>query len=333
MRLLVDNRWFGPTGIGRYANEILRRAPSGCVIKHLSKTWAIKNPLSPCLLGVEINRQAPELFWSPGFMPPMGSKYPYVLTVHDLIHLRYGSKLQALYYNNVIRPLLKNAATILTVSEYSRQDILNWSNLAPEKVISVYNGVSDGYTSSGERYEPGYQYLLYVGNKRQHKNLARLLVAFSEAKLPVDIKLVFTGESTVELSQLADRLRITNRLVFLGFVNEGNLPSLYRGALAVLLVSLYEGFGIPLIEGMACGVPVLASNVSALPEISGGAAYLVDPYEIADIASGIEKIILDAAIREKLIERGNIRSLDFSWDSAASRIWSVFTSVSLKQIY
>ena len=114
MKLLVDDRWFGATGIGRYANEILQRAPSESVIEQLSKTWAIKNPISPLLLGIEINRKAPDLFWSPGFMPPMNSKFPYIVTVHDLIHLRYGSKLQVIYYNKVIRPLLKKAASILT---------------------------------------------------------------------------------------------------------------------------------------------------------------------------------------------------------------------------
>ena len=119
--------------------------------------------------------------------------------------------------------------------------------------------------------------MLYVGNKRRHKNLERLLIAFSRADLPDDIKLVFTGDETKELLELADNLKISDRLVFFGFVAEEDLPSIYRGAMAVILVSLYEGFGIPVIEGMACGVPVLASNVSAMPEISGGAAYLVDP--------------------------------------------------------
>ena len=328
MKLLVDDRWFGATGIGRYAKEILQRAPPESVIEQLTKTWAIKNPISPLLLGIEINRKAPDLFWSPGFMPPMNSKFPYIVTVHDLIHLRYGSKSQVVYYNKVIRPLLKNAASILTVSEYSRREILDWTDLPSEKVISVYNGVSNGYTGEGERFNPGYRYLLYVGNKRHHKNLGRLLVAFSEADLSDDIKLLFTGDATIELSRLADKLRISDRLVFLGFVNEKDLPSIYRGALAVMFVSLYEGFGIPIIEGMACGVPVLASNVSALPEISGGAAYLVDPHDVDEIGSGIENIVSDMKLREKLINRGNIRSLEFSWDDSASKVWEIFASVS-----
>ena len=328
MKLLVDDRWFGATGIGRYAKEILQRAPSGSVIEHLSKTWAIKNPISPLLLGLEVNRRKPDLFWSPGFMPPMNSKFPYIVTVHDLIHLRYGSRLQVIYYNKVIRPLLKNAASILTVSEFSRRDILDWTDLPSEKVISVYNGLSKGYTCEGAKFNPGYQYLLYVGNKRHHKNLERLFVAFSKAELSDDIKLVLAGDVTNELSQLADKLRISDRLVFLGFVEEENLPSIYRGAVAVMFVSLYEGFGIPLIEGMACGVPVLASNVSALPEISGGAAYLVDPHDVDEISSGIERIVSDMVLREKLINRGNIRSLEFSWDDSASKVWEIFASVS-----
>ena len=328
MKLLVDDRWFGATGIGRYADEILQRAPSGSEIEQLSKFWAIKNPISPLLLGLEINRRSPDLFWSPGFMPPMNSQSPYIVTVHDLIHLRYGSKLQVFYYNNVIRPLLRNAASILTVSEYSRREILDWIDLPPEKVVSVYNGVSHGYTREGAKFNPGYQYLLYVGNKRSHKNLVRLLDAFSDANISDDIKLVCTGGASNELLQVADKLKISERVVFLGFVKEEDLPSVYRGALAVVLVSLYEGFGIPLIEGMACGTPVLTSNVSALPEISGGAACLVDPFDVGEICSGIERVVNDAELREKLIMRGNMRSIEFSWSESANEVWEIFTSVS-----
>jgi glycosyltransferase involved in cell wall biosynthesis len=327
MRVLVDDRWSGATGIGRFASEIIKRVPPEIEIENLSKDWAIKNPISPVLLGQEINRKSPDLFWTPGFMPPMGSKYPYIVTVHDLIHVKYGSKLQAVYYNEVIRRLLKKAACILTVSEYSRQEILRWSDLPSEKVISVYNAVSSGYTREGEKYDPGYSYLLYVGNKRPHKNLQRLIVAFSKSSLPDDLKLVFTGDATSQLSDLALQLNISDRLVFLGDVAEENLPSVYRGAIAVILVSLYEGFGIPIIEGMACGVPVLASNTSALPEISGGAACLVDPLNVDEISSSIEAVVYDAALRERLIQRGYKRSQDFSWDETACKVWRIFASV------
>ena len=327
MKLLVDDRWFGSTGIGRYAQEILRRAPPGVAVEHLSKTWAIKNPLSPFFLGREINRRCPDLFWSPGFMPPMNSNSPFVVTVHDLIHLKYGSKLQVLYFNEVIRPLLRKTSCVLTVSEYSRNEILTWTNLPPEKVIYVYNAVSDGFCCDGEKYKPGYQYLLYVGNKRAHKNLERLLIAFSKADLSEEIKLVFTGDETRELIELADRLKVLHRIVFLGFVPEARLPAIYRGALSVVLVSLYEGFGIPVIESMACGTPVVTSNISALPEISGDAAYLVDPENIDDISFGLEKIANDSSLREKLVKKGKVRARDFSWDYSADKVWQIFSRV------
>jgi len=328
MRLLVDDRWLGATGIGRFAKEILQRAPTGFSVEKLSKTWAIKSPITPLLLGLEINRKAPDLFWTPGFMPPANSKSPYIVTVHDLIHLKYGSKLQVVYYNHVIRPLLRKASYVLTVSEYARCEILNWTGLSPDKVIAVNNAASSGFTTEGGKYNPGYQYLLYVGNKRRHKNLERLLTAFSRAELPDDIKLVCTGEATNELSELADNLNISHRLVFLGFVAEKDLPSVYRGAVAVMLVSLYEGFGIPIIEGMACGVPVLASNVSAMPEVSGGAAHLVDPLSVEEIGSGIEQIVNDLKLREVLVSKGNIRAREYSWDATAGIVWKLFASVS-----
>lgn len=326
--MLVDDRWFGATGIGRFAKEIIKRAPSDVSVEYLSKEWSIKNPISPLLLGYEINKRAPDLFWTPGFMPPISCKCPYIVTVHDLIHLIYGSQIQVLYYNYVIRPMLKKAAYILTVSEYSRRHILDWSKLPPEKVITVYNAVSHGYKKEGDKYSPGYKYILYAGNKRKHKNLQRLIIAFSRAELPDQMRLVITGESTQDLTKLADKLNILNRLVFIGFVAEENMASLYRGAVAVILVSLCEGFGIPLIEGMACGVPVLASNTSALPEVSGGASYLVDPYNVQEIRAGIEKIVNDKALRKELISRGDLRSQEFSWDTTADKVWNLFSSIS-----
>lgn len=324
MKLLVDDRWFGATGIGRYAKEIIRRAPAGNEIDCLSKTWEIKNPVSPLLLGLEINRKAPDLFWSPGFMPPMNSKVPYIVSVHDLIHLKYGSKLQMIYYNRVIRPLLKKAEYVLTGSEYSKREIISWAGLPPEKVVVNYYAASSGFTSVGEKFSPGYRYLLYVGNKRYHKNLERLIIAFSKADVTDDLKLVFTGYATKELLSLADKLNISDRLVFLGFVAEADLPSIYRGAVAVMLVSLYEGFGIPIVESMACGIPVITSSVSAMPEVAGGAGLLVDPENIDEICCGIEKIVNNDSLREEMIFDGQQRSLDFSWDDSARNIWDVF---------
>lgn len=327
MKLLVDDRWFGATGIGRYAKEILRRAPSGIEIECLSKTWAIKSPVSPLLLGLEINRRLPDLFWSPGFMPPMFSKAPYIVSVHDLIHLKYGSKLQAFYYNRVIRPLLKNAECVLTGSEYSKHEIVNWAGLPEEKVVSNYYAASSEFTVTGEKFSPGYQYLLYVGNKRHHKNLKRLIAAFSRADIPNEIKLVFTGDATKQLMALAEELKVSDRLVFLGFVEETDLPSIYRGAIAVALVSLYEGFGIPVVESMACGTPVITSSVSAMPEVAGGAGYIVDPENIDEICHGIEQIVHSESLREELIIKGEKRSQDFSWDISARNIWDVFINV------
>lgn len=327
MRLLVDDRWFGATGIGRYANEILQRAPSGVEIANLSKKWAIKNPVSPLLLGLEINRKAPDLFWSPGFMPPMGSKAPYIISVHDLIHLKYGSKLQVFYYDNVIRPLLQKAEYVLTGSEYSRYEIIRWSGLSPEKVVVNYYAASPGFARTGESFNTGYPYLLYVGNKRYHKNLKRLIIAFSRAEVTTDMKLVFTGVASKELLELAEKFNVLDRLVFLDFVEENDLPAIYRGAVAVMFVSLYEGFGIPIVESMACGTPVLTSNISSMPEVAGDAGYLVDPENIEEISYGIEQIVNNDSLRNKLIQNGEKRIDIFNWDASASKIWDIFTKV------
>ena len=260
-------------------------------------------------------------------MPPLNSNFPYVVTVHDLIHLRFGSGLQRTYYDRVIRSLLKKSACVLTVSEYSKNEIISWSGLSTGRVVSIYNGVSEGFVCEGGRYNPGFEYLLYVGNKRKHKNLKRLLIAFSQADLSEDIKLVLTGDATKELHRLAQELKITDRVKYVGHVPEEDLPSLYRGALAVILVSLYEGFGIPVIEAMACCSPVLASNCSALPEICADAAYMIDPTCVNDISAGIEQIVNEKMLRKGLIEKGKVRSSKFNWNDSAGQVWQIFSNI------
>lgn len=323
MNILLDNRWLGDTGIGRYANEILKRKPIDVTISNLSRKWKIKNPASPWLLGSAINSSQSDLFWSPGFMPPAGGKTPYVVTVHDLMHLHYGSSLQRLYYNQIIRRLLNNAAAILTVSEYSRLELLTWTGLPPEKVIVTHNAVSTDFSSYGDQYNPGFPYLLYVGNRRVYKNINRLIEAFGIGCKNTEIKLVLSGIEESGLMESAQKAGIADRIIFLGKIKEEELAALYRGALAVAYISLYEGFGMPPLEAMACGTPVLTSNVTSLPEVVGDAALIVDPFDVEAIADGLLQLTEDRELREGLIVKGLKRITKFSWDISAAKTWEV----------
>lgn len=323
MELLIDNRWFGETGIGRYANEIIKRKPDDCHISHLDRNWKIKNPLTPWLLASTINKSHADLFWSPGFMPPAGCKTPYVVTVHDLIHLHYGTSLHRLYYNQIIRRLLQNAASVLTVSEFSRAELLQWSGISPCKVVVTHNAVGTDFCNCGVKYNPGFSYILYVGNRRIYKNIDRLIMAFGLGCKNTDIKLVLSGPEDFELLTLAKRVGISDKLVFLGKIKEADLSAVYRGALAVAYVSLYEGFGLPTLEAMACGTPVLTSNCTSLPEVVGDAALLVDPLNVEAIADGLRRLAGDESLRERLIQSGLQRAQTFSWDKSAEITWKV----------
>jgi len=329
MNILVDDRWFGDTGIGRYAREVIERKPDCHRVTYLNKNWKIKNPVSPWLLGGAVNHSAADLFWSPGFMPPAMCRIPYVVTIHDLIHLHYGTVLHRLYYNQIIRKLLHNAATVLTDSAYSRDEILEWSGLSPDLVSVIPLAVSPVFSAVGEVYDPGYPYILYVGNRRIYKNIHRLIKAFGMGCRNSDVRLALSGTADPELLDLAKQVGIADRIVFLGRIDEELLPALYRGALAVAYVSLYEGFGLPPLEAMACGTPVLSSNVTSLPEVVGDAGLMVDPLDVEQIADGLTRVTEDATLRAELVKRGLERIKLFSWEACAMRTWDLLRRAAL----
>jgi glycosyltransferase involved in cell wall biosynthesis len=322
MNILVDDRWFGDTGIGRYAREVLDRKPARHTVTCLQKDWKIKNPVSPWLLGGAANRSAADLFWSPGFMPPALCRKPYVVTIHDLIHLHYGTHLHRFYYDQVISRLLRSAAAVLTDSAYSRAEILDWSGLPADRVHVIPLAVSHRFTAQGEVHRPGYPYILYVGNRRVYKNIPRLIEAFALGCRNPDVRLALSGDEDPALLSVAKQFGIAERLVFLGRIEEDVLPALYRGALAVAYVSLYEGFGLPPLEAMACGTPALSSNVTSLPEVVGEAALMVDPQCVDEIAAGIGRLTEDGVLRAELVRRGLERVKSFSWDACAERTWT-----------
>ena len=191
-------------------------------------------------------------------------------------------------------------------------------------------GISDNLTPTGLKYFSGYPYLLYVGNHKPHKNLPRLLQAFAEAKIDPEIRLILTGQPDANLTEIIRKNKIQERIVFCGALSETQLAEYYRGASGVLFPSLYEGFGLPVAEAMACGIPTLTSNVTSLPEVAGDAALLIDPYEVDAIAHGIEQIANDAILRQQLIRNGLERVKLFSWDKTAIAIQQILNEVSTR---
>ncbi len=328
--ILADSRWCGSYGIGRFATEVMAALPELQRIRpglaphpfhKLDIPWTI----------AQILYHRPRLFFSLGFNPPPWSPVPVVFTLYDLILLHFPSEANRLmqpYFRYIIRPAAKRAAYILTCSEFSKQEIIDWADIPSEKVVVVGCGVDESFTPAGDRIDLGVPYVLYVGNHRPHKNLPRLLAAFQQAQgLPTDLKLLLSGTPNPEILVEITRLGLADRVQFAGFIQDADLPAYYRGATALLFPSLYEGFGLPPIEAMACGIPVLTANVTSLPEVVGDAALLVNPYEVAEIAIGIERIVLDGDLRSKLIDRGLAQAQKHRWSKTVEKTYGVLVSV------
>jgi glycosyltransferase involved in cell wall biosynthesis len=318
--VLFDARWIGNSGTGRFAREVKNLLPN---LEEFQRERRPSHPLDPVLLGMELWQRRPKLFFSPGYNSPVGWPKPFVFTLHDLHHLCVKDNSNALkraYYKYVIRPACHRAAFVLTVSEYSKREITAWAGLKEEKIINVGNGVGLPFTPTGRKYEPGYPYLLYVGSRKPHKNLPRLLEAYSISGIRRDVRLVLSGSVDQHISGKIEQLGLSGNVVFINLDADQNLSDVYRGALALVFPSLYEGFGLPPLEAMACGIPVLTSNLCSLPEVVGDAGVLVDPLVVEAIADGIRRLVQDSGLRAELRQKGLLRAKEFSWDKTAGRI-------------
>ncbi len=324
--ILADGRWSGPHGIGRFSTEILARLNNTVVISDGPKPLSLKNIfwLGPKIKFYPNSR----IYFSPGFNPVLFSPIPFTITIHDLIHLRVNenfSFFKKIFYELFIKPTAKRAYKIFTVSDFSKRTILEWLKIPEEKVVVVYNGISDIFTAEGPRYSPGFSYLLNVANNKPHKNIERLLIAFANAKINHEIKLILTAKKTSEFDAIIKKYALSDRIVFLNNLSETELAGLYRGALALTFPSLYEGFGLPILEAMASGVPVLTSNTTSMPEVAGDAAILVDPYDTDAIARGVEKIVNNLPLRDELHRNGLERAKFFTWEKTASKIEEILS--------
>jgi glycosyltransferase involved in cell wall biosynthesis len=319
LRLLVDDRW-RVGGIKRYSEELLARLDPEFQVQGLGTTYPLNDPLTPLKLTLAIKKSKPDVFWSPGFMPVLSSAVPFLFTMHDMIHVKFDGGIRGLYYNSVIRPLAKKAFRIISVSAFSQGEICEWTGLPPERVPIIPNGVDSRFSPQGETFNPGYPYLLYVGARKAHKNIEAMLSAYARSGLSGTCRLLLSGEPAGGLQALALKLGIGEDLRFAGFIPEAKLPAYYRGAEAVVMVSTYEGFGLPLLEAMASGVPVLSSNTTSLGEIGGDGALLVNPLSVDEIAEGMQKITGDSTLRRQLIEKGLRRSENFQWDRSAASL-------------
>src|SRR6185369_6804873 len=247
------------------------------------------------------------------------------------------------YAHRMMGHAIAHSSLVFTVSEASRRDILRFYPSAdPERVQVVPNAIDAAILEHPgeeemervkERYQIRGRFVLYAGNIKPHKNLERLVDAFGQLKQRPgneDLKLLIIGDEINKYGALRRRVEaagVRHEVRFFGFVPDSTLAALYRMASVFAFPSLYEGFGLPPLEAMASGTPVVTSRISSLPEVVGDAAVLVDPYSVDDIASGLDRVLSDAALRAALVERGHARVAQFSWERSVRAIHSGYMRV------
>lgn len=274
----------------------------------------------------------------------VGSVFPMrnmVVTIHDLTYFlepgwyRYE---RARYYRAAVARSARLAARIIAVSRATASDIVRLLRVPEEKVAVVNQGAHERFRPvEPERREPvrrkyglPNRYVLYYGTIEPRKNLVRLIQAWSRIAAELEHHLVIagrTGWKTDAIFGEARRSPYATRIVFPGYIEDDDLPAVLSGADAIALPSLYEGFGNAISEGMACGAPVLTSNVSSMPEVAGDAAMLVDPFDVDSIAHGLRRLLTDDALRADLIDKGMARAKTLSWTRTAEGALRVYREV------
>jgi glycosyltransferase involved in cell wall biosynthesis len=264
-----------------------------------------------------------------------------VLTIHDLSflhHPEWYTAGRAAYLNWTVARSARLAARIVCVSQTTAQDVIERYGVAPERVDVAPNGVDDRFTPMPaddvarirETYRLPELFILYVGTLEPRKNIVRLVQAFEAAASHVAHDLVLVGREGWKCGPLLAAIEQSparERIHRIGHVEHGDLPSVLSAADAFAYPSLFEGFGLPVAEAMACGVPVLTSNVSSLPEVAGDAALLVDPYDIEALAAGLRRVAADSALRAALRERGPAQAARYTWERTAELTLAAYKKV------
>jgi glycosyltransferase involved in cell wall biosynthesis len=297
-------------------------------------------------LPIKARREKLDLFHSPHYVLPFFLPCPAVATVHDVIHLRFPEYLPGLlakhYARFFIGRAVSRAARVITSTESAKNDLMEIFKTPGEKIAVIPCAVDESFlrertteekNAVRRRYGLDFPFVLYAGNFKRHKNLERLLQAFDMLRRNErfrTVRLVLIGgtfEATPFLAAERERLRLGDAVRCLGKVPSEEVPAIFQMASAFAFPSLYEGFGLPPLEALASGVPVLTSNVSSLPEVVGDAALLVDPTNVDEISEGLRTLLEDETLRDKLIPRGKERARLFSWKETARRVLDVYTEI------
>ena len=319
MKIAVDARMIKMSGIGTYIQNLMK---NGCYDIALGKKDEIKTvkqdietiEFDSSIYGIkeqlkfpykELKKMKPDVLHVPHYNVPIFYRGKMVVTIHDLTHLVLPeflpNKFAYIYAKFMIWIAIKKSSQILTVSENTKNDLIRMFKVKPEKITVTYNGVGEEFKKK-EKQEVEYLYkkfnipenkkiIMYVGNLKPHKNLERLLEAYSKIKDIDDTRLLLVGKAFSNYNGLEEKektLNIKNKVIHTGIVSQGELVDLYNLADLFIFPSLYEGFGIPILEALACGTPVISSNTSSMPEVGGDVVTYINPLDIEEITKAIE---------------------------------------------
>ena len=354
MHVAIDARMITPGsmhGIARYVSELLR-----CLaVYDRGHTYSIlverKSPLYnwefPSYMSLEIVRspwfslgqqwEFPSLlkklkvdvFHATSFMAPLSCPCHLIMTIHDLNHMvlpHFYTPFHQFYYQMFVRSSIKRSSYVLTVSEFSKQEIVNNFKIPAEKIWVTYNGVSNEYQPINDLryrqyvrdiYELPDRFIFCLSNNKPHKNISRLVSAFCHADL--NIPLVLTCPVDKSLLELAESYDKKHLIHFAKFIREEHLPSVYSMTDLFVFPSTYEGFGLPPLEALSCGAPVVVARSSSLPEVVGDSAVYTNPYDFRDMAHALEQACSDQKLRTKLRENGLKQAQRFTWEAMTSR--------------
>ncbi len=371
-RIGIDARLFGTAlavGIGRYTEELIRNlvgldkdnkyhiflsksaaenfpiyAPNlsktGVDFSHYSYSEQFKYPI--ILKKTDLDLIHYTNFNSPIFF----TSIPSVATIHDLTLWFFPGRGQKswfrrMIYRLVIKRTCENAKRIIAITKKTKQDIVELLGINPEKITVIYEAVPSNYKVVNNdqkikklkhKFNISKPYVMYVGQWREHKNIVRMIRAFSllSRRYGVDYQLVMVGRVDNRYPQVMATIKelgLTNQVVFTGYVPDSELPYIYNGAEFFVWPSLYEGFGLPPLEAMACGVPVVSSNASCMPEVLGDAAYYFDPLSVEAIAKAMADVASSYALKRELRLKGLRQAKKYSFEKATKQTSNMYKQV------
>lgn len=294
------------------------------------------------VMPLEQIRAGIDVFFVPSYSTPLWNPAQSVVTIHDLIYTRFPQwtdRVERWRFATIVRFSARFAAKIIAVSEATRKDILDLTGVSPHKVQVIYEGVDaifrrlpeESINQVKNRLHLDRPFILYVGSMHYRRNVQRLLQAFSilkrDRKIPQQLLLcglnLYRGS---ELETWVARERLEQDVRYIGYVSDEELVALYNMAEVFVYPSMYEGFGLPILEAMACGAPVVTCNVSALPEVAGNAALLIDPHDTQALVEALWRVLSEPNLKQELTGRGFEQSRKFSWKKAAQETLELFES-------